>query len=65
MSLGLGQLLMMGRELNDMAQVIAVMVIIILLGLLMDHLIFEERLERRVRRRWGFAGAGDVRCDHR
>lgn len=57
-SLGLGQLLMMGRELNDMAQVIAVMVIIIVLGLLMDHLIF-GRLERRVRRRWGFAGSGE------
>jgi NitT/TauT family transport system permease protein len=56
-SLGLGQLLMMGRELNDMAQVIAVMVIIIILGLLVDHLIF-GRLELRVRRRWGFAGAG-------
>jgi len=57
-SLGLGQLLMMGRELNDMAQVIAVMVVIILLGLIMDNLFF-GKLERRVRSRWGFAGAVD------
>src|SRR5262249_27015370 len=55
-SMGLGQLLMVGRELNDMAQVIAVMVVIIALGLLMDHLIF-GRMERAVRRRWGLAGA--------
>ncbi len=56
-SLGLGQLLMMGRELNDMAQVEAVMLVIIALGLIVDHLIF-GRLERAVRRRWGFAGTG-------
>jgi NitT/TauT family transport system permease protein len=57
-SLGLGQLLMMGRELNDMAQVIAVMVVIVVLGLIMDNLIF-GKLERRVRSRWGLAGAAD------
>jgi NitT/TauT family transport system permease protein len=56
-SLGLGQLLMMGRELNDMAQVEAVMLVIIALGLAVDHLVF-GRLERAVRRRWGFAGTG-------
>ncbi|MGH9866593.1 MAG: ABC transporter permease [Candidatus Polarisedimenticolia bacterium] len=54
-SLGLGQLLMMGRELNDMAQVIAVMVIIIALGLVMDQFIF-AKLELSVRRRFGLAG---------
>jgi NitT/TauT family transport system permease protein len=49
---GLGNLLLMGRELNDMAQVMAVMLVIILLGLLTDQLVFGV-LERRVRERWG------------
>lgn len=51
-SAGLGHLLQMGRELNDMAQVIAVMVIIVAVGLVFDQLIF-ARLERRLRRQWG------------
>jgi len=55
-SLGLGQLLMVGRELNDMAQVVAVMLVIIGLGLLVDNLVF-DRLERRVRRLWGLSAA--------
>ena len=38
--LGLGQLLMMGRDLNDMSQVIAVMILIIVLGYLVDGLVF-------------------------
>lgn len=49
---GLGNLLAMGRELNDMSQVVAVMVVIIALGLLSDRLIFAA-LERRIRERWG------------
>jgi NitT/TauT family transport system permease protein len=49
---GLGNLLMMGRELNDMAQVMAVMLVIIVIGLLTDQLVFGV-LERRVRDRWG------------
>ncbi len=51
-SLGLGQLLMMGRELNDMSQVIAVMLVIIALGLSVDRLVFSP-MESRVRERWG------------
>jgi NitT/TauT family transport system permease protein len=51
-SMGLGQLLTMGRELNDMAQVIAVMLVIIALGLLVDRAVFVP-VERRVRERWG------------
>lgn len=51
-NVGLGQLLMMGRELNDMSQVIAVMLVIVALGLLVDRLVFAP-LERRVRARWG------------
>jgi NitT/TauT family transport system permease protein len=59
-SLGLGQLLMMGRELNDMAQVVAVMLVIIALGLLVDNLVF-GRLEGRLRRVWGFSAASNGR----
>lgn len=51
-SLGLGQLLQTGRELNDMAQVIAVMLMIVAVGLFFDQLVFAP-LERRVRRQWG------------
>ncbi len=49
---GLGQVLEFGRELHDMALVLAVMVVIIALGLASDHLLF-GRLEQRVRRQWG------------
>jgi NitT/TauT family transport system permease protein len=48
----LGHLLTMGRELNDMAQVIAVMLIIVLIGLLVDFLVFAP-VEARIRERWG------------
>jgi NitT/TauT family transport system permease protein len=51
-SLGLGQLLTMGRELNDMSQVIAVMLVIITIGLLADRALFSPA-EHRVRERWG------------
>lgn len=52
-SLGLGQLLQTGRELNDMAQVVSVMILIMSIGLFFDQLIFAP-LERRVRRQWGY-----------
>jgi NitT/TauT family transport system permease protein len=51
-SFGLGHLLNMGRELNDMSQVIAVMLVIIAIGLIVDRLIFVP-IESRVRERWG------------
>jgi NitT/TauT family transport system permease protein len=51
---GLGNMLMMGRELNDMSQVMAVIGVIIALGLITDHWLFGA-LERRVRERWGLA----------
>ena len=54
--LGLGQLLILGRDLNDMSQVLAVMVLIIILGSLIDRLVFRN-LERGLQRRWGFSGA--------
>ena len=51
---GLGQLLMMGRELNDMSQVVAVMCVIVVLGLVVDRIVFTP-IEHRVRERWGMA----------
>jgi len=51
-SLGLGHLLMMGRELNDMGQVLAVMFIIACISILVDKLVF-GRIEANVRMRWG------------
>jgi len=49
---GLGQVLMVGRDLADISQVVAVMLVIIVLGLLVDKLAF-ERLERNMRHKWG------------
>src|ERR1022692_712594 len=47
LSLGLGQVLMMGRDLNDMSQVIAVMILIIALGYIIDGLVFRT-IEHRM-----------------
>lgn len=51
-TIGLGFLLHMGRELNDAAQVVGIMLVTITVGLLVDRLVF-ARLDRRVRMRWG------------
>lgn len=51
-SLGIGFLLHMGRELNDMSQVVGIMIVTILLGLLMDRFLF-GLIEHRIRARWG------------
>lgn len=51
-SLGLGHLLMMGRELSDMSQVLAVMGVVVAIGLVTDLLVF-GLIERRIRERWG------------
>jgi len=50
---GLGHILAVGREFNDMSQIIAVMITIFVIGLLFDKIIF-LRLEEKVRSRWGF-----------
>ena len=55
-SLGLGQLLMMGRDLNDMSQVIAVMILIVAIGYVVDGLLFKT-MERRLQDKWGLAPA--------
>jgi NitT/TauT family transport system permease protein len=53
---GLGQLLTEGRELLDAAQVMAVMLAIVTVGVTMDRVIFQP-VEARVRERWGLAFA--------
>ncbi len=53
---GLGQLLQQGRELLDVAQVMAVMLAIVAVGSLVDQVFF-RLFEARVRRRWGLAEA--------
>ncbi|MFI5142673.1 MAG: ABC transporter permease [Thermoanaerobaculales bacterium] len=52
-SIGLGFLLHAGRELNDAAQVVGIMLVIVAIGLLLDRLLFSF-IERRIRVRWGF-----------
>jgi NitT/TauT family transport system permease protein len=52
----LGQLLMMGRDLNDMSQVIAVMMLIIAIGYIVDGLVFKT-IERRLQHKWGLSPA--------
>lgn len=49
---GLGELLTVGRELMEPAQVIAVMIAIILIGVTIDRVLFRS-VELRVRRRYG------------
>jgi len=51
-NLGLGYLLMVGRELNDMSQVIAVMLVVAFISILVDKLVF-GRIEVNLRKRWG------------
>ena len=53
---GLGYLLDIGRNFADVAQVIAIMVVMVLIGMLADMLVF-ARVERRVHARFGLAGA--------
>ena len=51
-TVGLGQVLMMGRDLADISQVMAVMIVIVLIGLAVDKLVFSN-IESRVHERWG------------
>ena len=53
---GLGYLLQIGRDLNNMALVIAVMGVIVAIGLLFDRLVFGP-LESWVGQRWGLRAA--------
>ena len=49
---GLGQVLMVGRDLANISQVVAIMIVIIILGLTIDHLIF-GKIQSNIRYRWG------------
>lgn len=53
LNLGFGHLLAMGRDLGDAAQVMAVIVVILAVGVLVDRACF-SRAERAVRRRFGY-----------
>ena len=50
--LGLGFLLNVGRQLNDVSQVIAIMIVIMGIGILTEGLIF-KKIEDKVMTRWG------------
>src|SRR5258708_33205290 len=50
LSLGLGQLLMMGRDLSDMRQVMAVKILLIILGEIGEALVFSPKGLRPQRR---------------
>ena len=50
--LGLGFLLNVGRQLNDISQVFAIMLVIMIVGIAIDGIIF-KRLENKVMSRWG------------
>lgn len=54
-SLGFGHLLQVGRELNDINQIVAVMILIVIIGLAIDRGVFYY-LERAVRKKWGLLG---------
>lgn len=49
---GLGQLLTTGRDLLDVAQVMGVMIAIVIIGMIVDRVLFRT-VELRIRRRWG------------
>ncbi len=49
---GLGQVLMVGRDLADISQVMAIMIVIVILGVAVDKLIF-GRMEINIRQKWG------------
>ena len=53
-TLGLGQLLMMGRDLNDISQVVAVMMLIVAIGFLVDGFVFRT-VERSLHQKWGLS----------
>ena len=50
--LGLGFLLNVGRQLNDVSQVIAIMLVIMGIGIAIDGVVF-KKLENKVMSRWG------------
>lgn len=53
---GIGFLLALGRDLNDVAQVVAVMIVMVVIGMVVDRFGF-ARLERAVHHRFGLLAA--------
>jgi len=53
---GVGHLLNTGRDLNDMAMVLGMILIILILGLVIDRILFMP-VEKAIARRWGVEGA--------
>jgi len=53
---GLGYLLQTGRDFNDVAQVMGIMIVMVVLGMIADRLAF-AKLEQRVYRRFGLIAA--------
>lgn len=53
LNLGLGHLLVTGQDLGDGSQVVAVILVILTVGVLVDRLFF-ARAERALRERWGY-----------
>ncbi len=51
-STGLGQVLMVGRDLADINQIAAVMVVIVIIGVILDRVVF-GKLEKNIRQKWG------------
>jgi NitT/TauT family transport system permease protein len=51
-NLGVGRILDTGRQFNDVAMMVATLIIILAIGLIVDALLF-GRLETAVRRRYG------------
>lgn len=49
---GLGQVLMIGRDLSDISQVVAIMIVIVILGVAVDKFVF-GRIEASIRHKWG------------
>lgn len=49
---GLGQVLMIGRDLADISQVVAVMIVIVVIGLFLDNIVF-GKIETNIRQKWG------------
>jgi NitT/TauT family transport system permease protein len=58
-SVGLGHILLVGREFQLMDQIIAAMITIFTIGLVFDRLIF-YRLEDKVREKWGLKQAKEL-----
>jgi NitT/TauT family transport system permease protein len=54
---GLGFLLHTGEDFSDIAQVVAIMIVMVVIGMLADRFIFAP-IERRVHVRFGLASAG-------